>query len=286
MGGPRRRPFQAAAALAAFLLLAAFASAEENGVVVEAVDGDTLRVRTGSVVRTVRLIGIDAPERNHPSKPVEFFAEESAAGLASLCDGKSVRMEPDREDADRHGRILRYVFLAPPDDRLVNLEMVRLGYARVFRRYPFSRRAEFEAAEAEASRNGNGIWRDGGKAEERWTLEHRSEGTQDPRGGGRTPLPPGVVPWNEAHLRVGEEIVVQGTVVRTHRGKGILHLNFHRDWRKYASVVVRGKDLRRFPGSPETFYRGKTVRVRGNVILYKGRAEIVVRAPEAIALVD
>lgn len=276
---------RSAAALAAVLLFAAVAGAEESGTVVEVVDGDTLSVRVGRNVRTVRLIGIDAPERNHPSKPEEFLARESAARLASLCDGRSVRMEADREDADRHGRLLRYVFLAPPDGRLVNREMVRNGYARVYRRYPFSRRDEFEDAEEKARRDGNGIWREGGLAAERWTRERRFPEAEATPGNGRMPLPAGTVPWYEAPLHIGREVAVQGTVVRTRRGKGILHLNFHPDWRKHASVVVRGKDLRRFPGNPETFYKGKTVRVRGNVILYKGRVEIVVRAPEAITVV-
>lgn len=288
MGGrARRRPVSAfAAVLAIGLLFAAVVRAEETGTVVEVVDGDTLRVRAGRIHRTVRLIGIDAPERYHPSKPEEFLAVESAKGLASLCDGKTIRMETDREDSDRHGRLLRYVFLPHPDGRLVNREMIRLGYARVLRRYPFSRRAEFDAAEEEARRDGFGVWREDGKAGQRWARQQRGSAAEAPAGPGRKALPAGIVPWEEARLHVGREVVVEGKVVRTHRGKEILHLDFHPDWRKHASVVVKGKDLLRFPWDPETFYKGKTLRVRGKVVLYKGRPEIVVRAPEAISFVE
>jgi len=115
-------------------LLAGAASAAETGVVEEVVDGDTLRVRTGGSAEavTVRLIGIDAPERSHPSLGKEFFSDESASHLASLCRGKTVRMEKDAEEADRHDRLLRYVFLTPPDGRLLNEEMLRTGMARSY----------------------------------------------------------------------------------------------------------------------------------------------------------
>lgn len=251
----------------------------------EVVDGDTLRVRSGREVRTVRLIGIDAPERSHPSKPEEYLADEAAGRLASLCDGKTVRMEGDREETDRHGRLLRYVFLSPPDGRLVNLEMVREGYARAYRRFPFSRQAEFQEAEEEAWRKGNGVWREGGMAERRWMAERRASGVDaPPRPAGRS-VPAGIVPWEEAHGHVGREVVVEGTLVRTRRARRILYLNFHPDWNKHLTVVIRGKDLQRFPKDAERFYKGKTVRVRGKIALYKGRPEMVIRNPEAITIV-
>src|SRR5574341_2198627 len=113
------------AVLAIGLLLPPSLRAQETVKVVEVVDGDTLLVQEGDETRTVRLIGIDAPERSHPSKPKEFLSDEAASFLASLCEGKTVRMEPGDEDVDRHGRLLRYVYLPSPDGRLVNLEMVR-----------------------------------------------------------------------------------------------------------------------------------------------------------------
>jgi len=46
------------------------------------------------------------------------------------------------------------------------------------------------------------------------------------------------------------------------------------------------KDLPLFPGNPETVYKGKKVRVRGEVKLYKDRPEMVVRSPEDITVVQ
>ena len=339
-------------------LLAGAASAAETGVVEEVVDGDTLRVRTAGSAEavTVRLIGIDAPERSHPSLGKEFFSDESASHLASLCRGKTVRMEKDAEETDKHDRLLRYVFLPPPDGRLLNEEMLRSGMARSYTRFPFSRKDAFLAAEGRARREGKGLWKDGGMTEARWlaagnaapvevfpsggrtfVLAHKGlmkagvergdlpkeiEGIlrlrgelsdtefaskardrgfrpidpskEGPAGSGspgqRTPQPASairgtIIPWEEAHRHQGEEIVVEGTIVRTHRAQKVMYLNFHANWKRYLTLVIFMKDLPLFPGNPETAYKGKKVRVRGEVKLYKDRPEMVVRSPADITVV-
>jgi hypothetical protein len=81
-------------------------------------------------------------------------------------------------------------------------------------------------------------------------------------------------------------VVVEGKLVRTHRAENVLYLNFHPNWKKYVTVVILGRDLERFPKDAGTYYKGKTVRVRGEVALYKGRPEILVRSPDAITIVE
>ena len=88
-----------------------------------------------------------------------------------------------------------------------------------------------------------------------------------------------VIPWEEAHRHPGEEIVVEGTIVRSHRAEKVLYLNFHPNWKRYLTLVILVKDLPRFPEDPEKAYKGKKVRVRGEVKLYKDRPEMVVRSP-------
>jgi hypothetical protein len=94
-----------------------------------------------------------------------------------------------------------------------------------------------------------------------------------------------VIPWEEAHRHQGEEIVVEGTIVRTHRAEKVIYFNFHPNWKRYLTLVIHVKDLPLFPGNPETAYKGKKVRVRGEVKLYKGRPEMVVRSPGDITVV-
>jgi endonuclease YncB( thermonuclease family) len=324
----------------------------EIGVVEEVTDGDTLRVHVGATTATVRLIGIDAPERSHPSIGREFYGNEAAAYLSALCLGKTVRMEKDEEESDRYDRLLRYVFLRSPDGRLLNLEMLRAGMARAYARYPFFRREQFLAAERLARKEGKGLWKDGGAAEARWLVAGGARPVEIYPAGGRKfvvayrnwarddiergelpkeiewvlraraelsdaefarrarergyrpvdpspDVPPGVpatakkadptgeavVPWEEAHRHVGEEIVVEGTVVRTHRTATVLYLNFHANWKRYLTIVIPAKDLQRFSEDPEAAFRGKKIRARGEVHLYKDRPEMMVRNPSDIRVV-
>jgi hypothetical protein len=97
--------------------------------------------------------------------------------------------------------------------------------------------------------------------------------------------PPGVVPWEEAHRHAGEEIVVEGTIVRTHRAEKVLYLNFHPNWKRYLSLVVFAEDIPRFPEDPARALQGKRIRVRGEVRIRKDRPEMIVRSPEDITIV-
>jgi micrococcal nuclease len=130
-------------------------------VVVEVVDGDTLKVRDrdGSV-ETIRLIGIDTPETVHPSKPVECFGKEASARLRELVEGKAVTLAKDTigDTIDRYGRYLRYIFLGNED---VNARMVLDGYAYAYIQYPFDFVTLYTEAEHQAREQGRGLWADG-----------------------------------------------------------------------------------------------------------------------------
>lgn len=86
--------------------------------VTRVVDGDTIWVSDGS---KIRLIGIDTPEQG------ECGYGESGDLLRALVGGKQVVLVAGaRDDADRYGRLLRYVEVDGVD---ANLEMIRSGRA-------------------------------------------------------------------------------------------------------------------------------------------------------------
>ncbi|MCX8031934.1 MAG: thermonuclease family protein [Thermoleophilia bacterium] len=122
-----------------------------TGRVLEVVDGDTLVVAVKGVGNEkVRLIGIDAPERD------ERFYTESKRELARLVSGKTVGLETDVEERDRYGRLLAYVWLG---DVLVNAELVRSGVVTLYTIPPNVRYVELlEAAQEEAQAAGRGMW--------------------------------------------------------------------------------------------------------------------------------
>jgi len=95
------------------LALVALAYAAEQGRVVQVIDGDTIKVRIGRMVETVRLIGVDTPETVDPRRPVQYFGREASQFTKRMAHGEEVTMEPDPEcsDRDRYRRLLRYVYL-------------------------------------------------------------------------------------------------------------------------------------------------------------------------------
>jgi len=136
------------------------ASAVQEAVVVETVDGDTIKVDIGGTVYTVRYIGIDSPETVDPGSPVGWMGPEASAANAELVGGQTVHLEKDVSETDQFGRLLRYVWL----DRsagwlLVNQELVRLGFA-VSSAYPPDVRYQslFDDAESEARTADRGLW--------------------------------------------------------------------------------------------------------------------------------
>jgi endonuclease YncB( thermonuclease family) len=239
----------------------------ESGFVEKAVDGDTLRVRLPSGVERVRLVGIDAPEVNHPDRGKDPYADQSTALLKALVRGKTVRLAADREDRDRHGRLLRYVYVEGPDGRwlLANLEMVRRGGARAYRRFPHSLEGEFVRAEEEARRGRRGLW-----APEVPPV--------------RPPAPAIEIPWERAGEHAGERVTVTGTIVAAKRLERLLFLNFHPEYRTHLSLVVLPREISRFPAGWERTVEGRKVRTTGTVTLHKGRPQIVLRAPEQVEI--
>ena len=108
------------------------------------VDGDTILLSNQS---RVRLLGIDTPETVHPEKAVEFYGKEASDKLKEYVDGKTICLKRDENktiDLDEYDRLLRYVWI---DDILVNRELVKEGYAFVYRQTPFQYLNEFKKLE-------------------------------------------------------------------------------------------------------------------------------------------
>ncbi|MFQ5612409.1 MAG: thermonuclease family protein [Anaerolineae bacterium] len=122
---------------------------EDEGLIQVAtvVDGDTIELADG---RRLRYIGMNTPERDQP-----FYREATQANL-DLVEGRQVRLEFDVAQTDRFGRLLAYVWLG---ETMVNLELVRQGYATVFTVPPNVKyEANLRAAQREAREAERGLW--------------------------------------------------------------------------------------------------------------------------------
>jgi endonuclease YncB( thermonuclease family) len=81
--------------------------------VVRVVDGDTVELGNGEVVR---LVGIDAPETG------ECGHDRATEKLVRLIEGRRATLGESDEDRDRYGRLLRYVDRGPVDAGLAMIE--------------------------------------------------------------------------------------------------------------------------------------------------------------------
>ncbi|MGC1176488.1 MAG: thermonuclease family protein [Candidatus Saccharimonadales bacterium] len=122
------------------------------------VDGDTIAVNMNGKVEKVRFIGVDTPETHKPNTPVQCYGPAAAAFTKNTIGGNRVRLVSDSlsTDRDRYNRLLRYVYL--PDGRLVNKLLIQGGYGFYYPYFPFSKSAEFSAAEQAAMAGHAGLW--------------------------------------------------------------------------------------------------------------------------------
>ena len=121
----------------------------KKGNVERIVDGDTIVLQNGDIVR---YVGITSPETGEP------FEKEATEANRKLVEGKEVELEYDNYKGDKFGRILAYLII---DGKNVSIEMARLGMAQVViyqHKKPFIYQDKLLKAQEEAKKKKLGIW--------------------------------------------------------------------------------------------------------------------------------
>ena len=98
------------------------ADSSEGSNSIRVIDGDTLQLANGDVVR---LICIDTPEKGQSG-----YTQAKDYLDYIVSNSLNISFVSDSQDKDEYGRLLRYVYA---DEVFVNKEMVDKGYASVFR---------------------------------------------------------------------------------------------------------------------------------------------------------
>lgn len=133
-----------------------------NAMVVRVIDGDTLEVLEDGQAKpaTVRLLGVNTPETVDPRRPVQCYGKEASAFVHALLEGKriDIRSDPQADERDAYGRLLRNVILE--DGRDVNAMLVREGYAYAYLSFPLTpaRKREMKQLEIDARTAQRGLW--------------------------------------------------------------------------------------------------------------------------------
>lgn len=140
------------------LVLLAFCGSAEaeilQGEVIGITDGDTVTVLdSNKTAWKVRLMGIDAPEKNQP------FGKKSKEALSDLIFGKMVFVEYHKRD--RFGRAIGKIVVDGVD---ANLEQVKAGLAWHYKQYQKEQSSEdrevYSRAEEQARADQKGLWAD------------------------------------------------------------------------------------------------------------------------------
>jgi micrococcal nuclease len=123
---------------------------KEEAMFLRVVDGDTIHALVNGEDQTIRMLGINAPEKKMP------FSNESKLFLEQFVN-QTIYLQRDVEDEDKYDRKLRYVF-ADEGNRFLNLELLELGYVSsyIFGEQTYNK--EILRAEEQARNLGLGIW--------------------------------------------------------------------------------------------------------------------------------
>lgn len=231
-----------------------------SATVAEVVDGDTLVLADG---RVVRLAGVEAPKsfQARPGADIGALEDAARAELECLVATKTVALRLGRYSGDRHGRILAHLFRE--DGTWVQAAMVAAGLARL---RPFagdwSCLAGLIAGESEAREARRGLWRSDEFS---------------------------VISAYDSSLieRKGLYVLVEGRVLSVGRGNRMDFLNFGRYWRRDFTVLVGASVARGLAerGVAMESLAEQHVRVRG-VLEESGGPAIRLSDPGDIEILD
>lgn len=153
--------------LALFLIVTLNVRAENfEAKVLVVMDGDTVFVQSGPFKAKLRLVNIDAPEKDQP------FGQQSQESLQSLIGGKVIQVES--KASDKFGRTIALIRSGGIN---VNEEQVRRGMAWAYSR---SREGKIYARlQSEAQLARRGLWQQPDPQQpSQWRKLHPSEYTQ------------------------------------------------------------------------------------------------------------
>lgn len=127
--------------------------------VVRIADGDTFTIKKDNENITLRLLGIDTPEKSGPFTDEACYGKEATEIITNLLEGHTVTYKVDKTsgERDRYGRVLAYVYT--DEEVFINAELLKVGAARIYTKN--IRHAEYEflqSIEDKARREKKGLW--------------------------------------------------------------------------------------------------------------------------------
>ena len=232
---------------------------EGKKLVTKIVDGDTLVVENGAIIR---LLGIDTDEKEHPCYKI------AKNKLEELLLNREVELIKDKENKDKYGRYLRYVFL---NNENINLEMIKEGLAVARIQEDIKYNKEFVNAEKEAISNRIGCkWKN-------IKRENSNEGIintkQDITINQDTNKD--IIDACESKNYIGKDTTIKGNVVSLIKSKkGTLFISLGKNYpNECMTIIIFKNDLSKFKDIQK--YKGKDIEISGEIKEYNGKPEII-----------
>ncbi len=224
--------------------------------IAEAVDGASVKLEDGRVVRLVHVI---APLPVDGDDAAMLRAKEA---LGKIADGKAASVFLTSEDKDRYGRLSAQSVLLEGEIWL-EAELLARGIARVFPAPDDKCMTALLLHEAKARASRAGFW------------ENAKFGVLDAE---RLEL---------LLAAEGRFAVVEGTIRRVGESRGRIYLDFGRRFTEDFTIIVPDRIRKGLvaQGSDPKSWRGKRIRVRGILFSWGGPA-IEINVAQAIELLD
>ena len=213
-------------------------------------DGDTVKLHDGS---KVRLVGLDTPEMGRDGKPSEAYAVEARDTLQRLLGRRErVGLRYDAERQDHHGRRLAHLFLDDGTNIQRALLEAGLATAVVFPPNLWQQRC-YTDAETRARKASRRLW-----------------GLPSFK-----PIDAAYLPRDSRGYRV-----VTGRVRRIGESRNSLWL----DLAGGVSLRIDKRDFEHFQSLEVRALRGKRLEARGVIKVRRGRLQMPIRHPSALAV--
>lgn len=139
--------------------------------VLKVYDGDTIKVKGMGLIFKIRMVGIDAPEIGYKGQKSQPFCQQAKNYLSQKVTGKYITLKS--YGLGGYSRQLAEVFIHGNN---INLEMIRVGLAEVYRgRKPKSLdSAAYYSEEQKAKDTKRGMWVQGSayKSPQQWRKEN------------------------------------------------------------------------------------------------------------------
>lgn len=233
-----------------------------RGIAEEVIDGDTIRLANGEMVR---YLGINAPEvRRRKGDSWEYrpqlLAEEAMQLNTKLVQDKEVKLEYDTEKKDMYGRLLAYVYTG---SLMVNEEILKQGYALIDIVFPNTKYAKsFTKKYLEAKNNNRGLW---------------AAAKQE------------VISPQQAKNFVDKCKTIEGFIKHIEDKEGLVRLVFDDSGEKETAIIILKNNLPIFLKNkinPTEVYLGKKVRFAGFIYKHAGAYEVIITHPVEIEILQ